>query len=613
MDIESILSSLGLDLTNPEVKKGAIEAINAILDSRAPAMSMDGITDNMSGEQDVEMDPDLLQPSIKNKPQESSDDIEINDEDDVLKNIKHNDSEDPQESPMSNKSETGDSDDKSSNSDSEDSQESSSNSSGKSDADDTEEADTNSSDSSDIADAEADEDSAEDAESEAAGDDDAEDGDESNSSDDSGESAADAEGAGEEESATGEDSDEAAENDDADGIAGETDDIGDDEISSEDETESDGEDQDDELDIDEDELLDDNLKDTYDDQEEKAKYNSRKVKRERTLAAAKKVLDDARTARKAPALIRELEKAIEALESLEEAVNKNIKDMSDEEFNLMVNRVFDAIDALGDSGLTYTSDEERQIKAKEIKDDIEDKQTQAELSSEDVAKIRAETQAIKAREKEKAKYSRRSRGSFKGFQDFLNSLYRAIALQVHTEETRDDTWSAINRRYSGTGVLQQGKRINELPNKKIPVIDFYFDQSGSWSESDIDVGKKAVEALVDMEEKGQIKINVYYFANHVHTDAQSARNEGGTWAWNEIVKNVIATQATNVIVMTDSDMETQWDMDNYWYGSNNKAASYTVPGYVWYLWRDGDNAPRLPRDLKGRGGTQQFSFNRGDI
>ena len=125
----------------------------------------------------------------------------------------------------------------------------------------------------------------------------------------------------------------------------------------------------------------------------------------------------------------------------------------------------------------------------------------------------------------------------------------------------------------------------------------------SWSESDIDVGKKAVEALVDMEEKGQIKINVYYFANHVHTDAQSARNEGGTWAWNEIVKNVIATQATNVIVMTDSDMETQWDMDNYWYGSNNKAASYTVPGYVWYLWRDGDNAPRLPRDLKGRGGT----------
>ena len=56
--------------------------------------------------------------------------------------------------------------------------------------------------------------------------------------------------------------------------------------------------------------------------------------------------------------------------------------------------------------------------------------------------------------------------------------------------------------------------------------------------------------------------------------------------------------------MTDSDMDDWW--------SGPKALSYTVPGYVWYLWRDGDNAPRLPRDLKGRGGTQQFSFSTAD-
>jgi hypothetical protein len=274
---------------------------------------------------------------------------------------------------------------------------------------------------------------------------------------------------------------------------------------------------------------------------------------------------------------------------------------------MLVNRVFDAIDALGDSGLTYSSDEERKIKAQEIKADLDDKKTQAELSAEDVAQIRAETQAIKAREKEAAKYQARSRSSFKGFQDFLSSLYRAIALQVTTSEEQDDTWSALNRRYNGTGVLQQGKRLNELPNKKIPVIDFYFDQSGSWSSSDIDVGKRAVEALVELEEKGQIKINVYYFANNVHNDAISARREGGTGAWNEIVKNVIATGATNVIIMTDSDME------DFGIWSYDPAMRYTVPGYVWYLWRDGDNAPRLPRDLKGRGGTQQFSFTRGDV
>ena len=84
VDIESILSSLGLDLTNPEVKKGAMEAIDAILDSRRSFDDMGGgIGGPMGGEQDIEIDPDLLQPSIKNNSQESQDDVEINDEEDI--------------------------------------------------------------------------------------------------------------------------------------------------------------------------------------------------------------------------------------------------------------------------------------------------------------------------------------------------------------------------------------------------------------------------------------------------------------------------------------------------------------------------------------------------
>jgi hypothetical protein len=614
VDIESILNSLGLDLTNPEIKRGALEAIDAILDSRAPAMSMDGVTGGMSGEHDIELDPDLLQPSIKNTPQENDEDVEINDEEDVLKNIKHNDSEDSEQSPMSNQSETGKSDDESS--DAEDPEDTTDSSASEdSSKPDTATEPTGTTNNTGEQDSEDEDESSDDASMTA------EDTEKESDTDGESEEASDKEGQA---AAPNEEHDDESDSE-SDSVDADLDDDeldqadASDEDSSEDTSELDSdasdeqETQEDEGEFDEDDLLDDNLKDTYEDKAEKAKHEARRLKRERTLQAAKKVLADAQAMKKAPALIRELEKAIEALEGLKEAVEKTLKDMSDEEFNLIVNRVFDAIDALGDSGITYTSDEERKTKAQEIKADLENRQTQAELSAEDVARIRAETQEIKAREKEKAKYQKRGRGSFKGFQDFLSSLYRAIALQVHVEETRDDTWSAINRRYSGTGVLQQGKKINELPNKKIPVIDFYFDQSGSWDESDIEVGKKAVEALVDMEEKGQIKINIYYFANHVHTDAESARNEGGTWAWDEIVKNVITTQATNVIIMTDSDMEDRYDYNGYWYGRQGKPASYTVPGYVWYLWRYGDNAPRLPRDLKGRGGTQQFSFNSGDL
>lgn len=555
MDIKDILNSLGLDLANPEAKRGASEAIQAILDSRTLPPDLSGMS-LYNGEAEVEIDPDLIQPSQKHNSQpESDEDIEIEDEEDVLSQIKRNESEDEFDDDINSNG-----------------NESSSNSESNSTSDD-----------------------AADSEDDSNGDQSSYDDEETNDGD-----------VEEDEKDT-----EADEETYEDNTAEYDEDEKPEEYESEDE--EDFKDEADDFEFDEDDFLDDELKNEYDDQEIKSKHEARKIKRERTLAAAKKALADAKARNVTPVLIRELEKSIEALESLVEAAKKNLKDISDEEFNLMINRVFDAISAVGDKDLTFTSDEERELKAQEIKTDLGSRETQQVLSDEDIAAIRAETQAVKAREKEIAIYKTPSRSSFKGFKEFLNSLYRAIALQVQTNEVQDDTWSAINRRYSGTGVLKQGQRKNELPDKKIPVIDFYFDQSGSWDAQDIAAGKKAVESLVDMEEKGQIKINIYYFSNHVFNDAESARNEGGTWAWNDIVKNIIATQATNVVIMTDSDMEQYFDLENYNAGRERKALKYTVPGYVWYLWRDGSNAPRLPRDLKGRGGVRQFSFNRGDI
>jgi hypothetical protein len=599
MEINDILSQLGLDLSNPEAKRGAMEAIDAIIASRTPITGGD-LGGNMGGaETEVELDPDLIQPSVKQAPSGMNDqDIEVEDEENILDQIKHNDSEETEETQNSagndSDSDGRSEDDSGSNDESSDTGDSGSKSADtETDTDDTEEDDKN----TDYEKSEEEEDDYEESEEDPA-----------EAEDDNEES--DADSAEEVDFDDESNSDEENEDNEEDSEEGDSDDIDSDETfdndESEDESEEDSEEtEEDEFDFDDDDLIDDELKNSTEDEEIKTKHDARKIKRERTLAAAKKALSDAQTKKVAPALIRELEKAIEALEALTEAVAKSIKDISDDEFNRLVNRVFDAIDACGGSDLTFTSEEEREARVKEIKDDLAKAETQAELSAEDAAKIRAETQAIKAREKEAAKYAPVGRGSFKGFQDFLNSLYRAIALQVATEEARDDSWSAINRRNSGAGVLRQGQKVNELPNRKIPVIDFYFDQSGSWGPSDIEVGKKAVSALAEMEKNGQIKINLYYFGDHVNTVPEHIG--GGTSAWNEIVKNVISTQATNVIIMTDGDMERRWRPND------SAPLKYTVPGYVWYLWKNGENAPRLPRDLKGRGGVQQFSFNAGDI
>lgn len=594
MDINKILQDLGIDLSNPEARRGATEAIQAILQSRQPVGGMGGGFGG--GEIDVEIDPDLIQPSAKQPTDGGADDVdvEINDEEKILDQVKRNESEE----------DSGDATNNDSGSNSSDS--SSVDDTGEDEPTDDTEKDTSSvtADNNDSTEPDEQIDSAEDNSTESSDDNELddeaapeEDDTDPNESDDEdsdyGESEED-EGSADDEGEDLEDDEDSTGDGDSTDSNAELDDDTEDDFGEEDEDN-----------FDEDDLVDDALK-GLEAEEIKTKTNARKIKRERTLAAAKSTLEAAKARKATPALIRELEKAIEALESLTEAV-KSIKDVSDEEFNLLVNRVFDAIDALGDKSLTFSSDEERQLRAKEIKADMANVETQHELSAEDAALIRDEHQATKARDKEAAKYQARGRSSFKGFQDFLNSLYRAIALQVSTEEERADSWSAISRRNSGVGVLQQGKRIQDLNNKRIPVIDFYFDQSASWDASDIKIGEKAVSALADMAEEGKIKINVYYFANHVHTDATSARNEGGTRAWNDIVKNIVSTNATNVIVMTDDDME------DWWEPQDKPPLAYTVPGYVWYLWKNGYNAPRLPRDLKGRGGVQQFSFNESDV
>ncbi len=592
MDINKILQDLGIDLTNQEAKRGAVEAIDAILSSRIPPIA--GMSGG-GGEVDVEIDPDLVQPSPKHNQPDNQDDIEIEDDEGILSQVKTNK---PENKPDQNKTSENDSDSSKDSGEASENTDNTNASSGKKSDDDAEDSDE--------------EEAVEnDEESEETGkeSDDSEDSDEDGNYVDSDEEAdyADSDEDDDDTEVSGADDYEADDDGEQGGGSGGDGPLDGDKDEESDEEDSDEEDDFDEDDFDDGDILGDPLKGIQDETiANKAK--ARRIKRDRTLTAAKVALDKAKSKNAPPALIRELEKAIDALESLTEAVKaKHIDDISDDEFNMLVNRVFDAIDALGDNSLTYSSDEERQQKVKEIKADLGSTETQHELSAEDAAAIRAEHQATKAREKESAKYQRRGASSFKGFQDFLNSLYRAVALQVSSEEARDASWSAISRRNSGTGVLQQGNRIKDLNNKKIPVIDFYFDISTSWNDTDLAIGNKAADALGSLEADGKIKVNRYYFGDRVANTPDRRLTGGCTSGWNEIVKNIISTQATNVIIMTDDDME------NWWEPQDKPPLAYTVPGYVWYLWKNGVNAQRLPRDLKGRGGVQQFSFSASDL
>lgn len=125
------------------------------------------------------------------------------------------------------------------------------------------------------------------------------------------------------------------------------------------------------------------------------------------------------------------------------------------------------------------------------------------------------------------------------------------------------------------------------------VLQVYIDQSGSWGDSELGLIKRILSAVRGIN---NVKIEVYYFANHVHTDPTSARVEGGTGAFNEIMSNLNDTQPDNVLIVTDSDFD--------WRGGNG---TYIAPGGVWMIFRD-ERSNTLMQSLKGKKLTKIYDI-----
>lgn len=175
---------------------------------------------------------------------------------------------------------------------------------------------------------------------------------------------------------------------------------------------------------------------------------------------------------------------------------------------------------------------------------------------------------------------------------FKNSL--AAFVKKATAEQKDRTWRRQSRRYTGAPdeILTKGQQWRK--SKHIPIINVYFDQSGSWDESDIQEGVKALGVLNNYKDKGEIKLNVKFFANHVHTNASAARAEGGTDV-HEVFEDIKNTNPDNVIIMTDSD------------GDYDRLPDVVVPGAVWLLFRN-DRSNNVIEHIHGLTQTQVYDI-----
>lgn len=241
----------------------------------------------------------------------------------------------------------------------------------------------------------------------------------------------------------------------------------------------------------------------------------------------------------------------------------------------------DDIKSLASTGSdkSNTPDLSRGEKVKKAFSDIQGNDT---FRDETIDPVNKESELKAAREA--SKYTGSSLARFK---DSLNKFIRDA-----TEIGKERSWKRLNKNAVSTGLLKKG--LTRLGQTEVPLINVYFDQSGSWGPEKIKVGEQAIATLNKYIQRHEIIVKLYYFSNNVHTTpAGQGWSEGGTEG-EPILRHIVQTKPNNVIIMTDSDID-------------DCVSDITVDGAVWFLFKGG-KSENLMQHLHGKQLTKSFEI-----
>lgn len=234
-----------------------------------------------------------------------------------------------------------------------------------------------------------------------------------------------------------------------------------------------------------------------------------------------------------------------------------------------------------EEGKEGESEEARLKRIEKIKQDLDSDEMAQKISSESDDAVRREQR--KKAERNTAQYNASPLQSFKlSLEGFIKNQIAMV---------KGTSWSKINKTYAHSNIMKPGR--TRMTQGKIPLINVYFDQSGSWGPDDIKIGEQAISTLNKYVRQGDIQIKLFYFANDV-TGTRGDRSIGSGTNLDPVIKHINATKPDNVIIMTDSD----GDWTTY-------SSSAKVPGAVWFLWRNAYSR-ELQKHLSGKEMTKSF-------
>ena len=198
----------------------------------------------------------------------------------------------------------------------------------------------------------------------------------------------------------------------------------------------------------------------------------------------------------------------------------------------------------------------------EIKRALEDPSTLDQLDRENINALQKEVAAKALKQQQVKKLITEN-----PLENFEISLQRFIKLQTSAKRMRVEDEIHPSYAYSGYFV----PRTKKVISKNIPLINVYWDVSGSFSDPRKTKGaEKAIATIAKYEKKNLIKTHTYFFADKVTNDRDSA---GGGTRGKPIQENIEQTHPTNVIIITDDDI-------------TDCRGITRVPGAVWMLFYD---------------------------
>lgn len=219
-----------------------------------------------------------------------------------------------------------------------------------------------------------------------------------------------------------------------------------------------------------------------------------------------------------------------------------------------------------DAPETTETETEKSVRMQKIKDDASEKKARAtidqirqqtalkrdQIQQEKNAKIKAAKNAVdKLAQMQKSG----SKVALNNFNNFKSDLLRCIGQQLKASKRQIDTYNKPNAKFAGTNLLVPVQSTVERYEK--PIINLYFDVSGSIDNAAMAIATDAVKALEIYKRKKLCDFKIYFFANTIG-DTPS-RLGSGTHAFPAILEHIKDTRANNVLIITDEDFDYQTD------------------------------------------------------